>query len=412
MNVDDLLRDTLREQAAEQPPAGPGFADWVLAVRRRRRTRRLVTVVAAAVAVAAVAVGVPLLDSGKSDVRPSGVVGGDRTSAHPNQSPPRELIAAGSAALAAYYIPTTVKKSATESISERTYWLFDRKSGTYVKAPKWSFVAVAPGMKTAAVLERTLPASRIGLLDLDTGEVKRWIPVGHKVGGLSFSADGRKLVATTYTYNPDADFHPADPNSNVGEPLRPAVRSGFYVLDVASGKGPWGAVEVGDGQRADGRNGQINNRQDFALTRDGRYVWGGVPSDDIGKLFYDFTGAEVPGPEDGDKYLSWSIGAGLSPTGKRVAGDFAGQAWTTSSYVVDSATGAKTEIHGQELLAWADDRTLIAWDVGKGEGEGKSEFHQRLMLVTIGSDKEVPLSGFRMGTDVSAGRWQPVFAQR
>jgi hypothetical protein len=65
VNVDDLLRDTLREQAAEQPPAGPGFADWVLAVRRRRRTRRLVTVVAAAVAVAAVAVGVPLLDSGK-----------------------------------------------------------------------------------------------------------------------------------------------------------------------------------------------------------------------------------------------------------------------------------------------------------------------------------------------------------
>ncbi|MEV0472123.1 WD40 repeat domain-containing protein, partial [Streptomyces prunicolor] len=86
MNVDDLLRDTLREQAAEQPPAGPGFADWVLAVRRRRRTRRLVTVVAAAVAVAAVAVGVPLLDSGKSDVRPSGVVGRDRTSAHPDQS--------------------------------------------------------------------------------------------------------------------------------------------------------------------------------------------------------------------------------------------------------------------------------------------------------------------------------------
>jgi hypothetical protein len=371
-----------------------------------------VTVVAAAVAVAAVAVGVPLLDSGKSDVRPSGVVGGDRTSAHPNQSPPRELIAAGSAALAAYYIPTTVKKSATESVSERTYWLFDRKTGTYVKAPTWSFVAVAPGMKTAAVLERTLPASRIGLLDLDTGEVKRWIPVSHKVGGLSFSADGRKLVATTYTYNPDANFHPADPDANVGEPLRPAVRSGFYVLDVASGKGPWGSVEVGDGERVDGRNGQINNRQDFALTHDGRYVWGGVPSDDIGKLFYDFTGAEVPGPEDGDKYLSWSIGAGLSPNGKRVAGDFAGQAWTTSSYVVDSATGAKTEIHGQELLAWADDKALIAWDIGKDEGKGKSEFHQRLVLVTIGSDKEVPLSGFRMGTDVSAGRWQPVFAQR
>ncbi|MFJ2155976.1 WD40 repeat domain-containing protein [Streptomyces sp. NPDC087856] len=413
MNVDDLLRDTLREQAAEQPPAGPGFADWVLTVRRRRRTRQLVAVVVATVAVVAVAVGVPRLSSGRDDVRPTGVVDRENTSARTGQSPPRELIAAGQTALAAYYIPTTVKKSATENVTERTYWLFDSKSGTYVKAPKWSVVAIAPGMKTAAVLERTLPASRIGLLDLTTGEVKRWIPVTHKVGGLSFSDDGRKLVATTYTYNPDAEFHPADPDANVGEPLRPSVRSGFYVLDVASGKGSWGGVDVGDGQRVDGRNGQINNRQDFALTRDGRYVWGGVPSDDIGKLFYDFSGAEVPGPVDGEKYLSWSIEAGLSPNGKRVAGDFAGVTWSTSSYVLDSATGEKTEVHGQELLAWADDKSLIAWDVAKGEGAGKSEFHARLVLVTIGSDKEVPLSGFLGGsTDVSAGRWKPVFVQR
>ncbi|MFJ5306217.1 WD40 repeat domain-containing protein [Streptomyces sp. NPDC088350] len=410
MNVDDLVRDTLREQAAEQPPAGPGFADWVLAVRRRRRNRRLVTVVAAAVAVVAVAVGVPRLDSGKGDVRPSGVVDREKVSGHPSQSPPHELIAAGSTALAAYYIPTTVKKSATETVTERTYWLLDQKTGTYAKAPKWSFVAVAPGMKTAAVLERTLPASRIGLLDLATGEVKRWIQVDHKVGGLSFSADGRKLVATTYTYNPDAQFQPADPN--VGEIERPSSRTGFYVLDVASGKGPWGPVAVGDGRRADGRNGQINNRQDFTLTRDGRYVWGGVPSEDTGKLFYDLTGTEVPAPENGDKYLTWFLGAGRSPNGKLVAGDFAGEKWHTSSYVIDSATGAKTEIHGQELLAWADDRTLIAWDIGKRAGTGKSEFHQRLVLVTIGSDKEVPLSGFHKGTDVSAGRWKPVFARR
>ncbi|WP_427923202.1 WD40 repeat domain-containing protein [Streptomyces sp. cg40] len=410
MNVDDLLRDALREQAAEQPPVGPGFADRVFAVRRRRRTRRLVTVVAVTVAVAAVAVGVPLLDSGKSDVRPANVVDPDKVSGHPSQSPPHELIAAGSAALAAYYIPTTVKKSATESVSERTYWLLDQKTGTYVKAPRWSFVAVAPGLRTAAVLERTLPASRIGLLDLATGEVKRWIQVDHKVGGLSFSADGRKLVATTYTYNPDADFHPADPNSNVGEPLRPSVRSGFYVFDVASGKGPWAPVDVGDGTRADGRNGMINNRQDFAFTRDGGHVWGGVPSDDIGKLFYDFKGAEVPAPTAADKYRAWYPQAGVSPSGRLVAGDFAGETWHTSSYVTDSTTGAKSEVHGQELLAWADDRTLIAWDIGKDAGE--SEFHQRLVLVTVGSDKEVPLSGFRKGTDTDAGRWQPVFAQR
>lgn len=307
-----------------------------------------------------------LLDSGKSDVRPSGVVDGDKVSAHPSQSPPHELIAAGNTALAAYYIPTTVKKSATETVSERTYWLLDRKTGTYVKSPKWSIVAVAPGLKTAAVLERTLPASRIGLLDLATGEVKRWIQVGHKVGGLAFSADGRKLVATTYTQNPDADFHPADPNA--GEPERLSSRTGFYVLDVASGKGTWGGVAVG-GRRADGLSTFVNNRQDFAPTPDGRYVWaGGIASDEVNKLFYDSTGAEVPAPENGSKYLLSYVDAGMSPDGKRVAGDFAGRKWTTSSYVTDSATGAQTEVHGQQLLAWADDKSLVAWDVGKGRG--------------------------------------------
>ena len=63
MNVEELVRDSLREQAAEQRPGGTGFADRVLAVRRRRRTRRLASVAAATAAVVAIAVAVPLLDS-------------------------------------------------------------------------------------------------------------------------------------------------------------------------------------------------------------------------------------------------------------------------------------------------------------------------------------------------------------
>ncbi|MET9471010.1 WD40 repeat domain-containing protein, partial [Streptomyces sp. NPDC002922] len=43
MNVDELVRDSLREQAAEQPALGPGFAERVLTVRRRRRARALAT---------------------------------------------------------------------------------------------------------------------------------------------------------------------------------------------------------------------------------------------------------------------------------------------------------------------------------------------------------------------------------
>ncbi|MEU1164867.1 hypothetical protein ABZ372_31695, partial [Streptomyces sp. NPDC005921] len=108
MNVEELVRDSLRELAAEQSPAGPGFADRVLAVRRRRRTRRLASMAAATAAVVAVAVAVPLLDSGKSDVRPSGILRQDGITGHPDQSPPRSLIAAGQTALAAYYTWRTV----------------------------------------------------------------------------------------------------------------------------------------------------------------------------------------------------------------------------------------------------------------------------------------------------------------
>lgn len=411
MNVEELLRDALREQAAEQPPAGPGFGDWVLAVRRRRRNRRLASVAAATAAVVAVAVAVPLLDSGKDDVRPAGIVEQQGVSAHPSQSPPRDLIAVGAMALAAYYVPNMVKRSATEAVSERTYWLLDQKTGKYVKAPQWSVVAVAPGMKTAAVLEKTLPASRIGLLDLTTGKVERWIPVDHGVAGLQFSNDGRKLVATTYGENPDQAVKPKGSDGWMGK--EPSSRTGFYVLDVATGKGSWSEVKLaGDASDPTGA-GFINSRQDFALTRDGRYVWAGNPMGNIGKQFWDLTGAAKPVPEN-EKYLDWSVDALNSPSGRLVAGGFAGEKWHTSSYVVDAATGRKTEIHGQQLLAWIDDKSLIAWDIGKGAKE--SEYHQRLVLVTIGSDKEVPLSGFRKdsGTDPdnSSGRWVPVFAKR
>ncbi|WP_371672303.1 WD40 repeat domain-containing protein [Streptomyces sp. NBC_00289] len=405
MNVEELVRDALREQAAEQSVAGAGFADRVVAARRRRRTRRLAAAATATVAVIAVAVAVPLLDSGKEDVRPAGVVEQEGTSAHPQQSPPRDLIAAGRTALAAYYIPSTVKKSATEAVTERTYWLLDQKTGKYVKTTKWSYVAVAPGLKTAAVLERNLPASRIGLLDLTTGKVERWIPVDHGVGGLSFSRDGRRLVASTYGENPDRRVK--SQGSDDWSPEQPSSRTGFYVLDVASGQGSWSEVKLGGDPNDPLSGGFINSRQDFALTHDGRYVWAGNPMGDIGKQFYDLKGAEVSVPA-GEKYLSWFVDAWKSPDGRLVAGDFAGQKWPTSSWVLDADTGRKTEVRGQQLLAWAGEKSLIAWDITPGS----NEFHQRLVLVTIGSDKEVPLSGFRKGNDGAAGRWEPVFAER
>ncbi|MET7693607.1 WD40 repeat domain-containing protein [Streptomyces sp. NPDC005483] len=406
MNVDDIVRDTLREQAAEQPPAAAGFADRVLAVRRRRRTRRAAVVAVAAVAAVAVGVGVPLLDSGKGDVRPSGgIVTPKKVESHPDQSPPRDEISVGGTTLAGYCVAETVKKSADSAVYERTYHLLNPKTGKYAEAADWSWVAVAPGGKTAAVLERNLPASRIGLLDLTTGKVVRWIKVDHGVGGLTFSRDGRRLVATTYSENPDRLIK-VKGNVEWGRPWT-SSRTGFYVLDVSSGDGAWTEIKIAGNSDDPLRGAMLNSRQDFSLTDDGRHVWEGRPMEP-GYAFYDLTGKEVPVPA-GYAYLDWSVEAGRSPDGKLVAGGFAGRKWKTSSYVVDAMTGEKTEVRGQQLIAWVGNKQLIAWDMAEND---KNEHHNRLVLVTIGSDKETPLSGFREGdTPDGAGRWGPLFAQ-
>jgi hypothetical protein len=404
VNVEELVRESLREQAVEQPAPGPGFADRVLATRRRRRTRTFASVAAATAAVVAVAVAVPLLHSGEDRARLASEMNLSDIIAHPGQTPPRDLIAAGDTALAAYYTQHNVKQTATRAVATRTYHLLDQKTGKYVKTTKWSVLAVAPGMRTAAVLENELPARRIGVLDLLTGKVERWIPVDRGVAGIEFSPDGSKLVATTYAKNPDliykADYDSdGDGKKNDWMPrFGESDRTGFYVIDVASGKASWAKVaETKD----------VNVRQDFAFGADGKLVYSGLTTEPHDQ-YYDFEGHKVDKPAK-EKYLHWFVDARLSPNGKLAAGDFAGGAKTTASAINDPDTGKRLyKVHGQQLLAWADDKRLIAWDIAPGT----NEFHNRLVLVTIGSDKVVPLSGFRKGNDGAGGRWTPVFAER
>ncbi|MFI1417863.1 YncE family protein [Streptomyces sp. NPDC020731] len=407
MNVDELVRDTLCEQAAEQAAPGPGFADRVLAVRRRRRVRGLATVAAAAAAVIAVSVGVPVLDSGGEGARPPGGVEQGEVIARAGQSPPRDLLAAGDVAMGAYFTDEKVQLSEDRRVSERTYWLLDPRTRKYEQDDRWSFVAVAPGLRTAAVLERELPAGRIGLLDLASGEVERWIPVDHEVGGLAFSPDGRKLVATTYGEDPGLLFRTEDPDGSVGWQSREvSSRNGFQVIDVASGAGSWTEVETSDDPF--GPAGFINARQDFAFSADGRFVWAGRVSEEVGPDYFDLAG-EAVAPPAREVHRVWHVDAGLSPDGRRLAGDFAGETRKTSSWILDPRTGGKAaEVRGQQLLAWADSDSLVAWDIG-ADGD---EFHQRLVLVTVGSDKVVPLSGFRSPEDDTKGRWEPVFVRR
>lgn len=409
MNVDELVRDSLREQAAAEPPLAPGFADRVLTARRRRRTRTIATVAAATAAVVAVAVAVPLLDSGRHEVRLATEKNQSDIIAHPDQSPPRDLIAAGDVGLAAWYTSADVKTSKDTAVRRRMYRILDQETGKYVKDIRWSMVAVAPGMRTAAVLEKELPAKRIGLLDLLTGEVERWIPVDRGVASVEFSTDGTQLVATTYSKNPDTLTRAANDLDGDGKKndfmpnWSESYRTGFYIVDVDSGRSAWSEVapEKEDDLQI------VNSRQDFSFSGDGKLARSGLSMEPHDQ-YYDLKGNKVAKPAN-EKYLTWSVEARLSPNGRLAAGGFAGGAKTTASEILDPYTGKRLhKIRGQQLLAWVDNKRLIAWDITPGD----NEFHNALVLVTIGSDKTLPLSGARKGNDGAAGRWTPLFATR
>ena len=93
-------------------------------------------------------------------------------------------------------------------------------------------------------------------------------------------------------------------------------------------------------------------RADFAFSPDGTAV--GRDVGDTAEQFYDFTGDEVAVPAD-QKHLEWYVDAGSpraggSPPGLREVAD-----WQSSSWIVDPRTGRKTEVRGQQLIAWVGD---------------------------------------------------------
>lgn len=434
MNVDELLRDSLREQAAEEPPMGPGFADQVLAVGRRRRIRALASVAACTAAVVALAIGVPRLDSaghdapvqhsGKNDVSlprlrqfdvplpPSlddGLPLASETDkrdviAHPDQSPPRNLIAAGDTALAAYSTSSVVEESPDKGLLQRTYWILNQKTGKYEKDARWSFLAVAPGMRTAAVLERHLPASRIGVYDLVSRQVVDWIPVDRGVASVAYSPDGSRILATTYDTQPDGRLRAPDDADGDGKKndwySKPdkALATGFYILDLKAGKGAWNPVTI----YAKG----VDPRVDFVFNTDGTLV-----SPDLWSAshvqFYNFKGEKVATPAK-DKYLRQSPGPGLSPNGKLLAG-YINEDEGSATNILDPYTGKRLyKTPGVDHLAWADDKRLIVGETTPGT----LRFQTRLALVTIGDDTMIPLSGSTGGRESSSENWAPIFARR
>lgn len=407
MNVEELVRASLREQAAGTVTAPADLADRVLAGRRRRRARTLAGAAATTVLVIAAAVAVPAaLDPDSGSIRLASEVSRGKTLTHVDQSPPRDLIAVGDQALAAYYTSRMDKQPNRDQIMTRTYSVLDQKTGRYEIDARWAYLTVAPGMRTAAVLERQLPATRVGVLDLLTKKVTRWIPVEGGVGAVEFSPDGKRLIATTYDKNPDHYYWSKKVQVNdTLEPQRVYSRTGFAIVDVETGESDWHEVPP---YRMPGLDEGFGSGQKLLFNNDGTLVYEFINMDP-GRIFRDLSGKAVPAPPK-EKHVDLMMApAGLSPNGELVAGGFAGGARTTATEVLDPATGKRAaKLRGQELLAWADDTRLIAWDIAAGG----NEFANRLVLITIGSDKVVPLSGARTPKDYSPGRWEPVFAKR
>ncbi|MFD4598934.1 hypothetical protein ACFWPQ_12965 [Streptomyces sp. NPDC058464] len=359
---------------------------------------------AAAVAVlVAVGLAVPLaLRGGDTHERAAGVPDAKDVAAHPDQSPPRELIAAGRTAVSAYYTAKLVKQPDGNAIGTYEWRLLDTATERYEKTD-WAWLDVAPGTRTAAVLERDLPVRRIGLLDLATGKVRRWIKVDRSVGGVQFSPDGSRLLATAYRLNPDGLFKDASYRWNDETVPGPKQsRTGFYVIDVASGRADFAERPARKSEAP------AAGRQDFSWSRDGKLVWesGGNKA-----IYYDVTGRRKPAP---DQEAGTSSPEGLrSPDGTLVTGAFVGEGDDIVSEIRNARTGGRAAVvPGQQLLAWADDSHLIAWRCDPEQcSPGKGEFRNQLILVGL-DGKVTPLSGFRTPDLQDEGRWTPLLTRR
>lgn len=383
MSTDELVKDVLGAVADDaRLPAGVAQAAW----RRRTRMRITRAATAAAALAAAVTVGVitvpPLVERDTPDVATSVTWQGD-IAADLDRSIPVHRVAAGRVTLTAF--------AACEPTCS-WYLLTHAGTGGYTRA-RWGWVDVAPSGRTAAVLEETLPARRIGLVDTTAAGHRRWIDLGRAVAGsVAWSPDGKRLLVTTYDRVPGLLSDPA------AEPDARQVRTGFAIVDVESGDAGFHDLP-GDPDSA-------GLRDDLSWSSDGSLIWEDTGARQEPRKYYDLTGRSRPGPA---QESSSDQPAGLSPDGRLLAmGGRSGSA----PFVVDVGSGDSTllEPPGDHVimrsLAWADDTHLIAWAQDRATaGSGKSRY--RLVVVDVTGKQEVtPLTGWT-GT-LSRPNWMPV----
>ncbi|WBB62357.1 hypothetical protein O7599_07450 [Streptomyces sp. WMMC500] len=389
MSADQTLRETLREWAEETPPpADPDLAGRALLRRRRRRATTL-TVATAAFALLAGGVAVPVLTDDKRSGS-SGPAVPDDVSAYPDESPPRHLIAAGDVAVSAYQAERTIREQGGVEQTTYTWNLYDPGTGRYEKT-RWGWVDVAPGMRRAAVLEKTLPASRVGILDLATRKVTKWIPLEHEAGGVRWSPDGQRLAVTTYSGYPDVEIE--DPALFTSH-----ARTGYYLVDVDSGRKeylPMG-VERDDALIRAGR-------ADVRWSRDGTMLAVLSPPGGAMEVWYDLDGRV------GEKAPAYE-GLNAPPSGPSPDGRYytVGDGWraTVKEARTNRPVGGS---NGGMILAWADSDRLVRWDC-RPETHCTQDMGERLVLTDTTGRTKIPLTGSRYSNGPKD--WNPLITPR
>lgn len=380
--TDTLLTDVLRDWA-DEVAVPHDLADRALG--RRRSRRRTLPVLAGLATAAVVVVAVALSGSvgpgeGRHPVTPAGRLDVHADTAH---NPPEEVVSAGGLAVSAVVRADLVPAGdGSWETLRRTYAVADPATGRY-RPTDWSYVAVAPGLKTAAVLDGPLPTSRIGIVDLVTGD-EDWVVADHQVAALSWSPDGSSVVATAYDGNPDLQ------KSTGGGGLRTseAKRTGFVLVDVTARTTTFHPLPASF----------FGGRADVGFTLDGDGLWS--PSGGPSEQFFDLEGTPVE--RDRDAYNSnLSIDAAqlplTSPDGRFTITQDSG----LPTAITDNRTG---EVHRQQalqVLGWADDEHVITLAGCSAPCPGTAEFRNGLVLMRYDGTDPVPLTGTRTG----AGDW-------
>ncbi|MEU7855668.1 hypothetical protein [Nonomuraea sp. NPDC049141] len=376
-----LLRDTLEEWASEAR-VPHDLADRAL---RRRAWLPIGASVLAAGLAAAVAVFVTGLHSENTTVRPATGVSvpvrptatSTELQADPDNAPPKKLVAAGNVAVSAYWTTKVEELPDKWERFRRTWSLYDPRTGGYEQT-SWAWADVAPGLQLAAVVEGDLIGKRVGILDMNTRQVLAWISLEHAVGSVVWSPDGTKILATAYSAYPDEQ----EKLGIGGGHLRASPRTGYYIIDVATGEAHYHALApISD----DASPSNINARQDLGWSLDGSMLW--EPTDTMpDRLWLDLDGKRREAPT-GDQYVDYTGRSKVSPDGKLLLGGDGLPTSITNRFGV--VVGRQKVLR---LLAWADDDNVVALGCA---GKCGNEFDNGLVLVSVDGSRMTQLTATR-----------------